>query len=344
MHIPDGFISLPTSLSAAVVASGGVGVSLRRIRATVRERVVPLAGLAAAFIFVLQMLNFPVAAGTSGHLLGGALVAILLGPWVGAVVVTVVILVQGLVFADGGVSALGLNVINMALVTALVGWAVFRLAMRILPKTAVSIVSATAIASWFSVVAASIGFTTEYAIGGSGGVPVSTMLGAMVGVHSLIGIGEGLISGLVVSAILASRADLVYGAKVVGFRGAARARVSKAAVGGFVAIGVAVAAFLVVVVAPLAASSPDGLERVALDHGIGSTGIASAALADTGVASTTASSPLAGYRVAGVNDPRLETILTGIIGLGLTFAVGGALMRASSRGARHREPAERTLP
>lgn len=334
MHIPDGFINLPTSVAAAAVASGGVGVSLRRIHTTIRERVVPLAGLAAAFIFVLQMLNFPVAAGTSGHLLGGALVAILLGPWVGAVVVTVVILVQGLVFADGGVSALGLNVINMALVTALVGWGVFRLAMRFLPKTAVSIVSATAIASWLSVVAASVVFTAEYAIGGSGGVPMSTVFGAMVGVHALIGIGEGLISGLVVSAVLASRPDLVYGAKVVGFRGAARAHVSKVAIGGFVAVGVAVAAFLVAVVAPLAASSPDGLERVAIDHGI----------ADSEVASATSGSPLAGYGVAGIDDPRLGTILAGILGLGLTFAVGGVLMRASSRGVRHPELAERTNP
>jgi cobalt/nickel transport system permease protein len=296
------------------------------------ERVVPLAGLAAAFIFVLQMLNFPVAAGTSGHLVGGALAAILLGPWVGVVVVTVVILVQGLVFADGGVSALGLNVINMALVTVLVGWGVFRLAARLLPRGAESIVAATAVASWASVVAASVAFTGEYAIGGAGGVPVSTVFGAMVGVHALIGIGEGLISGLVVSAVLASRPDLVYGAKVAGFRGSARAHVSRAAVGGFVVAGIAGAAVLVAVVAPLAASSPDGLERVAIDHGI----------ADSEVASPLSGSPLADYGVAGIADPRIGRILAGILGLGLTFVVGGALMRVSSHRARSPEPPEGT--
>lgn len=321
MHIPDGFINLPTSIAAAAAASGGVGASLRQARAQMGERTVPLAGLAAAFIFVLQMLNFPVAAGTSGHLLGGALAAILLGPWVGVAVVTVVILVQGLVFADGGVSALGLNVINMALVTVLVGWGVFRLAVRLLPRGAESIVVATAAASWASVVAASVAFTGEYVIGGAGGVPLSTVLGAMVGVHALIGIGEGLISGLVVSAVLTSRPDLVYGARVAGFHGSARAHVSKAAVGSFVFAGVAAAALLVAVVAPLASSSPDGLERVAIDHGI----------ADSEIASALSGSVLADYGVAGVADPSLGTILAGIIGLCLTFGVGAVLMRASSR-------------
>ncbi len=172
MHIPDGFIDLPTSLTAAAAATGGVGESLRRVRRRVQERVVPLAGLAAAFVFVLQMLNFPVAAGTSGHLLGGALAAILLGPWVGVVVVTVVVVVQALVFADGGISAMGLNVLNMALVTALVGWVVFRAIAAVLPRTATSVVAATTVASWASVVAASLAFTGEYAIGGSGGVAI----------------------------------------------------------------------------------------------------------------------------------------------------------------------------
>jgi cobalt/nickel transport system permease protein len=332
VHIPDGFINLPTSIAAAAAASGGVGASLRKANAQMGERVVPLAGLAAAFVFVLQMLNFPVAAGTSGHLLGGALAAILLGPWVGVAVVTVVILVQALVFADGGVSALGLNVINMALVTVLVGWGVFRLAARLLPRRAESIVAATAVASWASVVAASVAFTAEYAIGGAGGVSMSTVLGAMVGVHALIGIGEGLISGLVVSAVLASRPDLVYGAKVAGFRGSARAHVSRAAVGGFIVAGIAAAALLVAVVAPLSSSSPDGLERVAIDHGI----------ADAEGASALSGSTFADYGVTGIADPRLETILAGMLGLGLTFAIGGALMRASSRRATRPEPAEGT--
>jgi len=323
MHIPDGLIDLPTSFTAAAAATGGVGESLRRVRRTAQERVVPLAGLAAAFVFVLQMLNFPVVAGTSGHLLGGALAAILLGPWVGVVVVAVVVVIQALVFADGGVSALGLNVVNMALVTVLVGWVVFRAAAWILPRTATSIVAATTLASWASVVAASVAFTGEYAAGGSGGVALGTVFGAMVGVHALIGIGEGLISGLVVSAVLASRPDLVVGARVAGFRGSGRSRVSRGAVGGFVAAGVGVAVFLLAVVAPRASSSPDGLERVAADHGI----------AGTAVDSFAAASPLADYDVGGLGGD-LRTILAGLVGLGLAFGVGAAATRVRSRRRR----------
>jgi cobalt/nickel transport system permease protein len=331
MHIPDGYLNLPSSVSAAVIATGGVGVSLRKAKAALSDRVVPLAGLAAAFIFVLQMLNFPIAGGTSGHFLGGALAAILLGPSVGVVVIAVVIIVQGLVFADGGISALGLNVINMALVTAIVGWLVFRGLMAVLPKTATSAVAATALASWSSVVAASVAFTGEYAIGGGGQVPVSRVFGAMVGVHALVGIGEGILSGLVVSSVLATRPDLVLGARIAGVRGAQRSRVGKTTTGIFIGCGVAVAALLVVVVAPHAASTPDGLERVAIDHGI----------SGSAVDSVTASSPLADYAVSGVGDEALGTILAGLVGLGVTFALGASIMQVVSRRSHAPEAAQR---
>jgi cobalt/nickel transport system permease protein len=317
MHIPDGFVDVPTSLGAAGVAAGGVGVALRRTTRSLGESVVPLAGLAAAFIFVVQMLNFPVAAGTSGHLLGGALAAILLGPSVGVIVVAVVVATQGLVFADGGLSAIGLNVVNMAIVTALVGWLVFRGATALLPRRGTSIVAATALASWASVIAASMAFTAEYAIGGQGAIPAASVFRAMVGVHALIGIGEGIISGLVVSAVLASRPDLVRGASAFGVVGPQRVRLGRRAVAAFVASGLAVAAFLVVVVAPHAASAPDGLERVALDQGFG----------DAAVGSAAEGSPLADYEVAGLEDGALSTILAGIAGLVLTFSAGAAAMR-----------------
>ena len=212
MHIPDGFINAPTSLAAGAVAAGGVGVSLRRAAQTLQEKQAPLAGLVAAYIFAVQMLNFPVAAGTSGHLLGGCLAAVLVGPWAGALCVSVVLLVQGLLFADGGLSALGLNIINMALVTAWGGYAIFLLLRRALPATRSSVTVSAGVAAGTSVVLASLAFVIEYAIGGNGGASVGTVFAAMVGVHTLIGIGEGIITALTVGVVLGVRPDLVYGA------------------------------------------------------------------------------------------------------------------------------------
>jgi cobalt/nickel transport system permease protein len=197
------------------VAAGGLGATLRRAGEVLDERRVPLAGLVAAFVFAVQMLNFPVVSGTSGHLLGGALAAVLVGPAVGAVCVTVVLAVQALLFADGGLSALGLNVLNMALVTALGGYAVFLLARRVMSRTPSSVVAAAGIAAAVSVVLSALAFTLEYAVGGTGTASVPTVAGAMVGVHVLIGVGEGVITALVVGAVLATRPDLVWGARDV---------------------------------------------------------------------------------------------------------------------------------
>ncbi|HZA84107.1 MAG TPA: energy-coupling factor ABC transporter permease [Actinomycetes bacterium] len=211
MHIPDGFINATTSVGAGAVAAGGIGVSLRRAAQTLQERQAPLAGLVAAYIFAVQMLNFPVAAGTSGHLLGGVLAAVLVGPWAGAICVAVVLVVQSL-FADGGLTALGLNITNMAVVGVFGGWAVFWLLRRALPATRTSVVAASGIAAGISVVLAAAAFVVEFAIGGTGGAPVGTVLAAMVGVHTLIGIGEGVITALTVGAVLRVRPDLVHGA------------------------------------------------------------------------------------------------------------------------------------
>jgi cobalt/nickel transport system permease protein len=213
MHIPDGFIDGTTSAGAGVVAAGGLGAALRRAGQVLDERRVPLAGLVAAFIFAVQMLNFPVATGTSGHLLGGALAAVLVGPSVGAVCVSVVLLVQALLFADGGLSALGLNVVNMALVTSFAAYLLFVGLRRLLPARPGSVAVASGVAAGLSVVVASVAFTVEYALGGTGGASVATVAGAMVGVHALIGIGEGVITALVVSAVLSTRPDLVWGAR-----------------------------------------------------------------------------------------------------------------------------------
>ena len=194
MHVPDGFINAATSVGTGVVAAGGLGVSLRNAARALRDFHIPLAGVTAALIFALQMLNFPVLPGVSGHLMGGALAAILLGPWMGAVVVSVVVIVQALFFADGGISALGVNVTNIALVTAFVAWPVFRGVLKILPKTRLSAMAAAMVSAFVSVLAGSFAFVLEYALGGVGGAPIGTVLGAMTGIHALIGVGEGLIT------------------------------------------------------------------------------------------------------------------------------------------------------
>jgi cobalamin biosynthesis protein CbiM len=211
MHIPDGFINAGTSLAAGGVAVGGIGVAVKKAAAYLEDRQVPLAGLVAAFIFAAQMLNFPVAGGTSGHLLGGVLAAVLVGPWAGAICVAVVLLVQAL-FADGGLTALGLNILNMALLTSLGGYALFAGLRRVLPKTKGSIVAASGIVAGISVVASSLAFTLEYAFGGNGSASAATVGAAMIVVHSLIGVGEGLITAATVGAVLNVRPDLVYGA------------------------------------------------------------------------------------------------------------------------------------
>jgi cobalt/nickel transport system permease protein len=218
VHIPDGFIDGPTSAGAGVVAAGGIGVALRRAGKLLDDRQVPLAGLVSAFVFAVQMLNFPVAGGTSGHLLGGALAAVLVGPWLGAVCIAVVLLVQALLFADGGLTALGLNVVNMAIVTSFGGYLAFLGLRRLLPRRPTSVVLASGIAAGLGVVLAAVAFTFEYAVGGTGGASVGTVGAAMVGVHLLIGIGEGVITAMTVSAVLTSRPDLVWGARDLDLR------------------------------------------------------------------------------------------------------------------------------
>lgn len=213
MHIPDGFIDAGVALGAGVASAGGIGVALKKASDTLEERQAPLAGLVAAFVFAVQMLNFPVAAGTSGHLLGGVLAGVLAGPWAGAICITLVLLVQALFFADGGLSALGLNVLNMGVLGGLGGYAIFAAIRGILPRSRPMVVAAASISAGLSVVLASIGFFVEYALGGVGDASLGAVFAAMVGVHALIGVGEAVITGITVSAVLGVRPDLVYGAR-----------------------------------------------------------------------------------------------------------------------------------
>ena len=215
MHVPDGFLDAPTSVATGAVAVVAVGVALRGARHELDDKTAPLAGLVATFVFATQMLNFPVGAGTSGHLLGGALAAVLVGPFTGLLCMSVVFLVQALLFADGGITALGTNIDLMGLVTVAVGFLVFRLLQAVLPKRLALVAPAAAVSALVSVPAAALGFVGLYAVGGQADIPLGSLATAMVGWHVLIGIGEAVITGLAVGSIVAVRPDLVHGARPV---------------------------------------------------------------------------------------------------------------------------------
>ncbi|MGW2815506.1 energy-coupling factor ABC transporter permease [Streptomyces sp. NPDC001415] len=355
MHVPDGFINAPVSAVTGAVAAGAVAVSLRGARRELGgtshalssggEKTAPLAGLVAAFIFAVQMLNFPVAAGTSGHLLGGALAAILVGPYTGVLCVSVVLLMQGILFADGGLTALGVNITDMALTTTVVAYALFRGLVKVLPRTRRSVTVASFVAALLSVPAAALVFTAIYALGGTTDVPIGKVLTAMVGVHLLIGIGEAVITALTVGAVIAVRPDLVHGARglttplklrvggeLVDAPAAAPAAARTRSTRKVWGIGIVTALVLAGFVSFYASASPDGLEKVAHDKGI-----------DTKTKQHASSdSPLADYSVKDIGDARLAGGLAGVIGVGVTVAVGSGVFWVVRR--RRTEPAPERTP
>ncbi|SFT74810.1 cobalt/nickel transport system permease protein [Geodermatophilus amargosae] len=212
MHVPDGFLDAPTSVATGVVAAGTVALALQRARRELDERTAPLAGLTAAFVFAVQMVNFPVGAGTSGHLVGGALTAVLVGPWTAVLCMTVVLVVQAVLFADGGLTALGTNVTLLGLVAVGVGYGVFRLLLALLPRTRGGLLAAAGAGAFVSVPVAALVFVGLFAVGGVADVPLSAVAAAMGGIHVLIGIGEAVITVAVLAAVVSVRPDLVHGA------------------------------------------------------------------------------------------------------------------------------------
>lgn len=210
MHLSDGVLDATTSLLFGGVALAWLALAATRGRIDVDDRTAPLAGLLAAFVFAMQLLNLPVLPGVSGHLYGGALAAILLGPWVGALCLAVVVVIQSLLFADGGLTALGANVTNMALLGTAFGFAVALAARRWARRSRIGLLGVAFAAGLVSTVAAAAGFVVQYAIGGHADVPLGGLAGAVIGVHAVIGIGEGVITALAVGAIARVRPDLIY--------------------------------------------------------------------------------------------------------------------------------------
>ncbi len=207
LHIPDGFVSAPVAAAGWIAAAGLIAFAARRAERDLDERAIPLMGVAAAFIFAAQMVNFPVAGGTSGHLLGGALAAILLGPWAAIIVMTAVVALQALLFQDGGLAALGVNTLNMGVITVLLTWAVYRGLEPLSRLHPVVPAVAAFAAAWLSVEAAAVATAFQLALSGTSALAVA--LPAMVGVHALIGIGEGLITLGALALVRAARPDLL---------------------------------------------------------------------------------------------------------------------------------------
>jgi cobalt/nickel transport system permease protein len=301
MHLPDGFLDAKTALLSSGVAVAGVGLALRQVGASLEPRRTPMLGLGAAFIFAAQMLNFPIAGGTSGHLVGGVLTAILLGPSAAILVMTCVLIVQCLMFADGGLMALGANVFNMGVVNVCGGYFVFRLLQSVFRmEQQRSAVFAAAFAGWFGTVLASIFCAGELAL--SNTVPWSIAFPAMANVHMIIGLGEGLATGLILLAVLRARPELVAA------RQAPRLWFGSGAIG----YGMLICLGLAVFVAPFACPWPDGLEAFGQRLGL---------------PAQTLAAPLAEYHFPLVGSPTAATAIAGAVGTLLAFVAAYALAR-----------------
>ncbi len=291
MHVPDGFMNVTMSAATGVISFGTLWAYIRSAKDLIADKFIALTGMMSALIFVLQMINFPVAAGTSGHLLGGALAVIVLGPRLGLICLSVVVIIQSLLFADGGLSALGVNVLNMAIVTTTTSWFIVKYWIKFVGKNKTSIVTVSVLAGILSVVFSSIAFTIQYAIGGTISIPVGTVLIAMVTTHLIIGLGEGVITALIITLLMRVRPDLVY-----AFDRNDKNTTKVSFYGLFIIL-----ILLLSLVTPFASSSPDGLESVAEEFGFTQTDGIVLLLDD--------------YGISAINNNFVSTVLSALLGI-----------------------------
>lgn len=305
MHIPDGFLDAKTAGATAAFSFIGLGTSLRHASRYLPARKIPLIGLAAAFVFVAQMLNFPVASGTSGHLLGATLAAVLLGPAAAIIVMSTVLIVQAFLFADGGILALGANVFNMAIVGPLSGYGLYRL-LRVVFRGEYGRLVAVGVASWFSTVTAAVFCAGELAW--SGTVAWNAAFPAMAGVHMATGLGEATITMLVIASIARARPELLNDTIPAA---TVRERSTGFVLAALLVIG------LLLLVAPHASELPDGLEEVASALGF----------EHRALSKPTVSAPLEDYKLPGTDSVGTATIVAGMIGAIAVLALSSVLAR-----------------
>jgi cobalt/nickel transport system permease protein len=302
LHIPDGFLTLAIALIFWAITIVTVGIAISKTNKSLGEKQIPLMGIMAAFIFAAQMLNFPVAGGTSGHFLGGALAAIVLGPWAGILVMTAVIGVQGLLFQDGGLLVMGANIFNMGLLTAVIGFGLYR---SVIGRGKGVRLATAGVGAWLAVIASALVASLQLWLSGTSRLEI--VLPAMLGVHVFIGIGEAVITVAALSFIEQMRPDLLN-EQATSTKGGR----------GWVFAGIVVSLFAVLL-SPLASASPDGLERVAEDAGFLNLG---------------QSAPfqiLPDYTIPFLGETALSTIVAGSVGalvvLGLVVVIGQSLRR-----------------
>lgn len=300
LHIPDGFLSLPVALTFWAISAVVIGFAVKRSQKTLGDRQVPLMGVMAAFIFAAQMINFPIAGGTSGHLLGGALAAIILGPWAGILVMSTVVGVQALFFQDGGLVVLGANLFNMGILTSLLGFGLYR---GVKDRPFGWQLAAAGTGAWLSVLAGALATAIQLWL--SGTTSLQIVLPAMLGVHALIGLGEAAITAATLAFIHKTRPDLIQSRE----REAGR---------GWAAVGLLLS-LAVVLISPWASASPDGLERVAIDLGFIQTG------------QDAPYQILPDYTLPLLGETGASTILAGALGLILVTAVIITLSRSLQR-------------
>jgi cobalt/nickel transport system permease protein len=305
LHIPDGFLSLVIALVFWGITMLTVGIAISRTNKSLGEKQVPLMGIMAAFIFAAQMLNFPVAGGTSGHFLGGALAAMVLGPWAGILVMTAVIALQALLFQDGGLLVMGANIFNMGLLTAMIGFGLYR---SVLGRGKGVRLTVVGVAAWLAVVASALLAALQLWLSGTSRLEI--VVPAMLGVHALIGLGEAVITVAALAFIERTRPDLLD-KKAVAAKGGR----------GWVYAGVLIS-LLAVLLSPLASADPDGLERVATDMGFLQSG------------QPAPYQILPDYTVPFLGETALSTVVAGVVGalvlLGLMIVIGQTLRRKTS--------------
>ena len=281
---------------------------IRSASSLIADKFIALTGMMTALIFVLQMINFPVAAGTSGHLLGGALAVIVLGPRLGLICLSVVVIIQSLLFADGGLSALGINVMNMAIVTSVTAWVVVKYWIKFIGKNPSSLIIVSVLSGIVSVVFSSIAFMVQYILGGTISIPVGTVLIAMISVHFLIGFGEGVITALIVGLLIRVRPDLIY-----AYDREDKNTTAVSFYGLFIML-----ILLLSLITPFASSSPDGLESVAEEFGFQETDGIVLLLED--------------YGISTINNNFVSTFLSALLGIASIAIITAMFMKRRESG------------
>lgn len=309
LHIPDGFLSIVTSIVFWILTLIFVGIAVNRSKESLKDRQIPLMGVMAAFIFAAQMINFPVAGGTSGHLLGGALAAVILGPWSAILVMTSVVALQGLLFQDGGLLVMGANIFNMGILTAMIGYGLYAAVAKGQRKGVQSGVIGAA--AWISVIAAAL--VTSIQVWISGTSPARVVFPAMLSVHALIGVGEALITVAAYSFIRQVRPD------IIDSKAAARgSNTGWIVAGGFISLAV-------VLISPFASADPDGLERVAEDIGF------------LNLAQDSPYNIFADYVIPAFGEGGFSTIAAGVVGIlavgGIAFLIGRIIQKSKTKGS-----------